>query len=217
MSGSPALLSRYMNIEAGMGGISRKRRFQILVSVHNRSITPTFILDCRHKNVHSKVRKKACLAHSSDSYFMVIDPKLHSWIIIGRVVLTLTIHIVSLEENIPFLQLKLSVSCDSFFVGQSHCCITMPPPAPVRELTLIIGKQDSHLHCLFTERLLQSFMSWTITMHEVQYLKRKKQLPQKSPFWGAYAQRRHGVMLKGMVGNMETVTKWCITYRSNKT
>lgn len=130
MSGLPALLSRYMNIEAGMGGISRKRRFQILVSVHNRSITPTFIFDCGHKNIHSEVRKKAFLAHSSDSYFIVFDPKLHSWIIIGRVVLTLTIHIVSLEENIPFLQLKLSVSCDSFFVSRSHCCITMPPLPP---------------------------------------------------------------------------------------
>lgn len=120
MSGLPALHSRGR-------GISRKRRFQILFAVHGRSITPTFILFCRCKNVYSEVRKKAFFAHSSYSYFIVIDPKLHSIIIIGWVVLTLTIHIVCLEENIPFLQLKLSVSCDSFFMSQSQHRITMPP------------------------------------------------------------------------------------------
>lgn len=149
-----------------VGGITRKRSFQILVSVHSRSITQTFIFDCRCKNVHSEIWKKAIFVHSSYSYFIVINPELHSIIITGWVVLTLTIHIgwehsIFATEVVRQLWLIL------------HESVPLPcHNAPMRDLALM-GKQDSHFHCLVTKRLLQSFMSWAITMHEVQYLKRK--------------------------------------------
>lgn len=167
MSGLPALRSRYMNIKAGMG-VSQEREDSRYLSL--------FTAEVSHQLLSWIAGAKMSIQK--------LEQK-HSWPI--PVILTLLLSIPnSINHNWS----------SSSHIDHSHCQLggehsisttevvsqlwlilreSVPLPchnAPVRDLALM-DKQDSHLHCLFTERLLQSFMSWTITMHEVQYLKRK--------------------------------------------